>query len=98
MKARAAPVQLHRHRAARVEKSPLFPPLRAFPSRDIAPAIIHPATIHSNFGVRYLNCGDWVESCTAIAEHHDGHFEIINWANAAPPIEMEVVPLTAQAA
>ena len=59
---------------------------------------IHHAVIHDDFGLRYINCGDWVESCTAIAEHHDGHFEIINWANAAPPIETEVVPLTAQAA
>jgi UDP-2,3-diacylglucosamine pyrophosphatase LpxH len=28
-------------------------------------------------GVRYLNCGDWVESCTAIVEHYNGKFEII---------------------
>jgi UDP-2,3-diacylglucosamine pyrophosphatase LpxH len=40
---------------------------------------IHHATIHSDFGVRYLNCGDWVESCTAIVEHLDGRFEIITW-------------------
>ena len=26
-----------------------------------------------------MNCGDWVESCTAIAENHDGTFEIITW-------------------
>ena len=30
--------------------------------------------------MRYINCGDWVESCTAIAEHADGQFEIITWA------------------
>jgi UDP-2,3-diacylglucosamine pyrophosphatase LpxH len=30
-------------------------------------------------GIHYLNCGDWVESCTAIAEHADGRMEIINW-------------------
>jgi len=30
-------------------------------------------------GVHYLNCGDWVESCTAIAEHTDGSFELIRW-------------------
>jgi UDP-2,3-diacylglucosamine pyrophosphatase LpxH len=40
---------------------------------------IHHATIHDDFGVRYVNCGDWVESCTAIAEHHDGRLEIIHW-------------------
>ena len=27
----------------------------------------------------YLNCGDWVESCTALAEKYDGTFEIIYW-------------------
>ena len=42
---------------------------------------IHHAAIHEDFGVRYLNCGDWVESCTAIAEHHDGRFEIMTWTD-----------------
>jgi len=41
---------------------------------------IHHAVMHDDFGVRYVNCGDWVESCTAVAEHHDGQFEIINWS------------------
>jgi UDP-2,3-diacylglucosamine pyrophosphatase LpxH len=26
----------------------------------------------------YLNCGDWVESCTALVEHEDGRFEVID--------------------
>ena len=42
---------------------------------------IHHAVIHDNFGIRYMNCGDWVESCTALAEHDDGRFEIITWAD-----------------
>jgi len=42
---------------------------------------IHHAAIHDDFGVRYLNCGDWVESCTAIVEHHDGHFEVVTWTH-----------------
>ena len=42
---------------------------------------IHLAAIHSDFGIRYVNCGDWVESCTAIAEHHDGRFEILSWTD-----------------
>lgn len=29
--------------------------------------------------IGYLNCGDWVENCTAIAEHEDGRFELIRW-------------------
>ena len=42
---------------------------------------IHHAAIHDDFGIRYVNCGDWVESCTAIAEHHDGRFEILKWTD-----------------
>jgi UDP-2,3-diacylglucosamine pyrophosphatase LpxH len=44
---------------------------------------IHLAAIHNDFGIRYINCGDWVESCTAVAEHHDGRFEIITWTHIA---------------
>ena len=32
-------------------------------------------------GIHYLNDGDWVESCTALVEHRDGSFEILNWNN-----------------
>jgi hypothetical protein len=28
-----------------------------------------------------MNCGDWVESCTALVEHEDGQFEIITWTD-----------------
>jgi len=39
---------------------------------------IHHANIIDNMnGIKYMNTGDWVESCTAIVEHHDGTFEII---------------------
>jgi hypothetical protein len=27
----------------------------------------------------YMNDGDWVESCTALVENHDGRWEIITW-------------------
>ena len=47
---------------------------------------IHHAVIHENFGIRYMNCGDWVESCTALAEHADGRFEIITWSDHAEPL------------
>jgi UDP-2,3-diacylglucosamine pyrophosphatase LpxH len=33
---------------------------------------IHHAADRTFNGVHYLNCGDWVESCSAIVEHHDG--------------------------
>jgi UDP-2,3-diacylglucosamine pyrophosphatase LpxH len=56
---------------------------------------IHHAVIRNHAGVRYVNCGDWVESCTAVAEHHDGRLEIICWtdvahATPAEPIEQEM--------
>jgi UDP-2,3-diacylglucosamine pyrophosphatase LpxH len=40
---------------------------------------IHHAAMHDKYGASYYNCGDWIESCTALAEHHDGHMEIIHW-------------------
>ena len=57
---------------------------------------IHHAAIHDKFGVRYINCGDWVESCTAIAEHEDGRIEIITWTDALA--QQQVQLLEAQAA
>ncbi len=41
---------------------------------------IHHAAMHEDFGIRYINTGDWVESCTAVVEHTDGRFEIVRWA------------------
>jgi len=40
---------------------------------------IHKAEIKNIDGIEYLNCGDWVESCTAIVETLDGKWEIINY-------------------
>jgi hypothetical protein len=33
-------------------------------------------------GDEYINCGDWVESCAAVAEREDGGFEIITWTDS----------------
>jgi UDP-2,3-diacylglucosamine pyrophosphatase LpxH len=41
---------------------------------------IHHAEMRQVQGVMYLNDGDWVESCTALVEHHDGRLELIEWA------------------
>lgn len=40
---------------------------------------IHTAEIKNIDGIEYMNDGDWVESCTALVEHHDGTWEIIYW-------------------
>jgi UDP-2,3-diacylglucosamine pyrophosphatase LpxH len=44
---------------------------------------IHHPALHDTWGLRYVNTGDWVESCTAVVEHYDGRFELIRWAEAA---------------
>jgi UDP-2,3-diacylglucosamine pyrophosphatase LpxH len=49
---------------------------------------IHHAAIHDDFGIRYVNCGDWVESCTAVAEHPDGRLEIIRWVEEGPSVDI----------
>jgi len=62
---------------------------------------IHHAAIHDLYGTRYMNCGDWVESCTALAEHYDGTFELLSWtvpeavAHPAQTAAPEGVPATA---
>jgi UDP-2,3-diacylglucosamine pyrophosphatase LpxH len=43
---------------------------------------IHHAEIRQVGGVEYLNCGDWVESCTALIEHWDGTIELFRLADA----------------
>jgi UDP-2,3-diacylglucosamine pyrophosphatase LpxH len=40
---------------------------------------IHHAEIKDIDGITYMNDGDWVESCTALVEHHNGGWEIITW-------------------
>lgn len=42
---------------------------------------IHQASIKKINDIEYMNDGDWVESCTALVEHHDGRWEIIEWLN-----------------
>ena len=40
---------------------------------------IHAAALDESGPITYVNTGDWVESCTAIAEHFDGRLELIQW-------------------
>ncbi len=40
---------------------------------------IHCAALRDVEGLIYANCGDWVDSCTAIVEHLDGRLELIIW-------------------
>ncbi|MDR9432733.1 MAG: UDP-2,3-diacylglucosamine diphosphatase [Spiribacter sp.] len=40
---------------------------------------IHHAQMLERNGVLYCNDGDWVESCTALVESHQGALELISW-------------------
>jgi UDP-2,3-diacylglucosamine pyrophosphatase LpxH len=61
---------------------------------------IHHAEIRDIGGITYLNCGDWVESCTALAEDTEGKIHLIRWVmldhlNQSPkvlPLQGPVLP------
>jgi len=59
---------------------------------------IHKAEMRWIDGVEYINDGDWVESCTALAEHPDGRLEIIEWARIRPVASRVQVLAEAEAA
>jgi UDP-2,3-diacylglucosamine pyrophosphatase LpxH len=44
---------------------------------------IHHAADRDLDGVRYVNLGDWVESCTAVVEHYDGRLELVRWTQGS---------------
>jgi UDP-2,3-diacylglucosamine pyrophosphatase LpxH len=50
---------------------------------------IHAAAMREVNGIVYINCGDWVDSCTAIVEHTDGRMELIHWG-IKPQLPLEL--------
>ena len=44
---------------------------------------IHSPEIKSISDTIYMNCGDWVENCSALVEHHDGRWEILKWGRSS---------------
>lgn len=60
---------------------------------------IHHAEMRRVEDILYCNCGDWVESLTALVESHDGTLSILRWplvirdgrASVAPMREADVV-------
>jgi UDP-2,3-diacylglucosamine pyrophosphatase LpxH len=74
--------------------------LRHARERDVDGVIcghIHAAAIRDADGIAYINCGDWVDSCTAIVEHADGRMELVHWgartAEEPAPTEQPELPL-----
>lgn len=51
---------------------------------------IHHADIRMIDGVLYCNDGDWVESCTAMVENHDGTLELIHWSDRQVALKCDV--------
>jgi UDP-2,3-diacylglucosamine pyrophosphatase LpxH len=51
---------------------------------------IHHAEIKDIDGIIYMNDGDWVESCTALVEHWDSHWEIITWTKEKDNVATDI--------
>jgi UDP-2,3-diacylglucosamine pyrophosphatase LpxH len=56
---------------------------------------IHSAAIREFGKVTYYNCGDWVESCTALVEGADGILSMVAYhaVSASPQTKVSVAPL-----
>ena len=53
---------------------------------------IHSAAIRKFGGVTYYNCGDWVETCSALVEQHDGKIDIVRCPPSAKRAQTEPQP------
>ena len=58
---------------------------------------IHHAAIEDYEGITYHNCGDWVESCTALVEDHNGNISLIDYSKENLTINLKRI-LTAEKA
>jgi UDP-2,3-diacylglucosamine pyrophosphatase LpxH len=59
---------------------------------------IHFAAMREIDGISYINCGDWVESGTAVGETFEGKFEIIRFADILEAERAEAAALAEAAA
>jgi UDP-2,3-diacylglucosamine pyrophosphatase LpxH len=61
---------------------------------------IHHPEIKEMNGITYCNDGDWVESCTALVERHDGELQLLHWADHPHTVKAETgeKPATAERA
>jgi UDP-2,3-diacylglucosamine pyrophosphatase LpxH len=56
---------------------------------------IHHAEMRMIHGILYMNDGDWVESCTALVEHQDGRFELLDWSHREAIVMGKPLPMPA---
>lgn len=75
---------LHRIPLAQAYRANLVAHARAQGADGVVCGHIHHAVVTDHDGVLYLNCGDWVDSCTALAESQSGEVELIRWTRAKP--------------
>jgi UDP-2,3-diacylglucosamine pyrophosphatase LpxH len=48
---------------------------------------IHHPQVETIDDIQYANCGDWVESCSALIEDQQGQLEVIHWAKEARKVQ-----------
>lgn len=53
---------------------------------------IHHAEISRKENILYMNSGDWVEGCTALAEDAEGNWQILDWALLREQLGLGSVP------
>lgn len=73
---------------------------RAVGAHGVICGHIHQPAIRDLEGLAYMNCGDWVEHCTALVERWDGVFELVTWTaeTAAGEDDEALEPAVAAAA
>ena len=59
---------------------------------------IHTPAVKNINGLTYINCGDWVDSCTAAVEHIDGRIELVRWSTQAGEAQNTAVEAVARVA
>lgn len=52
----------------------------------------HQAALRDHDGVAYANCGDWVDSLTALAETEDGSLHLLEWEPATHVLRINPSP------
>ncbi len=57
---------------------------------------IHVPAIRRIDGIDYVNCGDWVEHCTAVVEHLDGRMELVDHTWLADQPTLDEPPLAGE--
>ncbi|HSY04805.1 MAG TPA: UDP-2,3-diacylglucosamine diphosphatase [Steroidobacteraceae bacterium] len=57
---------------------------------------IHRANLRHIAGALYANCGDWVESCSALIESERGELSLLRWPHAAAALRRRRAALLAE--